>query len=116
MKRILFSVVLFLTTVATFGQDAAKKKIDLSNRSSDHIVVQLSSDRWLNAPDSIDNRRKGSSRGANVYFMLDKPFKSNPKLSVAFGLGFSTSHIFFNNLKANTEGNTPEHRNESLDT
>ena len=95
---------------------AAKKKIDLSNRPSDHIVVQLSSDRWLNAPDSIDNKRKGSSRGANIYFMLDKPFKSNPKLSSAFGLGFSTSHIFFDKLRANIEGNTPVISFESLDS
>ena len=116
MKRLLFSVVLFMTTMESFAQDAAKKKIDLSNRPSDHIIVQLSSDRWLNAPDSIDNKRKGSSRGANVYFMLDKPFKTNPKLSIAFGLGFSTSHIFFDNLRANIEGNTPVLGFESLDT
>lgn len=116
MKRLLFSVVLFMATKASFAQDAAKKKIDLSNRPSDHVVVQLSSDRWLNAPDSIDNKRKGSSRGANVYFMLDKPFKSNPKLSIAFGLGFSTSHIFFDKLRANIEGNTPVLSFESLDS
>jgi hypothetical protein len=31
-----------------------------------------------------------------MYFMLDKPFKTNAKYSVAFGLGIGSSNIFFN--------------------
>ena len=116
MKRLLFSAVLLLATFTGFTQETGNKKIDLSARPSDHIMVQVSSDRWLNAPDSIDEKRKGSSRGANIYLMLDKPFKSNPKLSVAFGLGISTSHVFFDKLKANIDGNTPVLNFESLDS
>lgn len=115
MKHVIFSLGFFLSTFLSFGQEAAKKKIDLSNRPSDHIIVQVSSDRWLNAPDSIDEKRKGSSRGANIYFMLDKPFKSNPKFSIAFGLGFSTSHIFLDKLRVNIDGNTPVLNFQSLD-
>jgi hypothetical protein len=48
--------------------------------------------------------------------MLDKPFKSNPKMSVAFGLGISTSHLFLNKLRAAIDGNTPLLHFESLDS
>lgn len=72
-----------------------KKKIDLSNRSGDHLMLQLSNDRWMGAPDSISGRTTGLSRGINVAIMMDKPFKGNPKLSVAFGLGISNSNIYF---------------------
>jgi hypothetical protein len=33
--------------------------------------------------------------------MVDKPFKTNPKWSVAFGLGISNSNIFFKTLDLN---------------
>ncbi len=79
-------------------------KIDVSNRTSDHFVLQLSSDRWLGAPDSIDSRFKSNSRGVNVYFMLDKTFKSNPKFSLAAGLGISSSHVFLNKMTAAING------------
>ena len=60
-------------------------------------MIALSSDQWLGAPDSISNRMKGLSRGLNVAIMLNKPFKSDPRWSVALGLGISHSSIFFKN-------------------
>ena len=72
-------------------------KIDLSSRPADHLMIQFGSDAWLNRPDSV--RTTGFSRHFNVYFMLDKPFKTNPKLSLAFGVGIGSSNIFFNNTK-----------------
>ena len=112
MKKTFLSAFLFCVSLFSFAQ----KKIDLSSRPSDHLLIQLSSDRWLNAPDSISSKRKGSSRGANVYFMLDKPFKTNPKFSVAFGLGISTSHLFFKKLNAEIDGNTETLKFKNLDT
>ena len=70
-------------------------KIDLSNRASDHLMIQYGSDAWTGRPDSV--RTGGFSRHFNVYFMFDKPFKTNPKLSVAYGIG--SSNIFFSNTK-----------------
>ncbi len=72
-------------------------KIDLSTRPADHLMLQFGSDMWLNRPDSV--RTGGFSRHFNAYFMFDKPFKTNPKLSVAFGIGIGSSNIFFNNTK-----------------
>jgi hypothetical protein len=79
------------------------KKFDLSKRSGDHFVLQYGSDSWGNLPDSIST--KGFSRHFNVYVMLDKPFKTNPKFSVAYGVGIGSSNIFFDkkyvDIKAN---------------
>jgi len=90
--------------------------MDLSTRPSDHLLLQISSDRWLDMPDSIDGHKKNNSRGANVYFMMDKPFPSNQHYSVAFGVGISTSHLFFSRMNIGVNGNTPVLSFTSLDT
>ena len=46
---------------------------------------------------------KGFSRGINVAIMLNKPFKSDPRWSVAFGLGISHSSIFFKNTSVDVK-------------
>ena len=97
MKKIAFILIALISFSATFAQLKPKKdwsKVDI-DRAGDHIVFQLSSDHWSGAPDSINNRIKGLSRGLNFYVMLSKPFKSDPRWSVAFGAGVSTSSIFF---------------------
>jgi hypothetical protein len=71
------------------------KKLDLSNRANDHFMIQFGYDGWTNAPDSADP--SGFSRHFNFYFMLDKPFKTNPHYSVGIGAGFASSNIFFKN-------------------
>ncbi len=80
------------------------KKIDLSNRAADHFMIQYGMDSWTGTPDSI--RTKGFSRHFNFYFMLDKPFKGNPKFSVAYGVGIGSNNIFFDkqyvDIKANS--------------
>ena len=70
-------------------------KVDLSTRPADHFMIQYGSDSWTGRPDSV--RTGGFSRHFNAYFMLDKPFKTNAKFSVAFGLGLGSSNIFFKN-------------------
>ena len=72
-------------------------KVDLSTRPADHFMIQYGSDAWLGRPDSV--RTTGFSRHFNAYFMLDKPFKSNKKYSLAFGLGIGSSNIFFKNTR-----------------
>ena len=99
MKKIVLVFIALLIIPVAFSQKTKQKK-DFSkvlSRPGDHIMLQLSSDHWQGAPDSISSRIKGLSRGANIYVMVDKPFKSNPRLSVAFGIGVGTSSIFFDN-------------------
>src|SRR5687767_12378864 len=91
MKKLLLLLSCTLLATVIIAQD--NKKIDLSNRANDHLLVQLGMTRWANIPDSINT--KGLSKSFNVYFMWDFPFKTNPKLSMAFGPGIATDHIVF---------------------
>jgi hypothetical protein len=98
MKKILSLSVCALLTTCLFAQDtpvAPKKKetINLSNRSNDHFVLQLGYTGWAGKPDTINTG--GFSKSVNVYFMFDYPFKTNPKLSMAFGAGVGTDQIQF---------------------
>ena len=69
-------------------------KIDLTGRAADHLMFQFGTDMWTGTPDSV-NTGNGFSRHFNIYFMYDRPFKSDPHYSVAFGAGLGTSNIFF---------------------
>lgn len=68
-------------------------KLDLSGRANDHFLIQVGADGWAGKPDSI--RTKGFSRHFNMYLMLDKPFKTDPRFSVGIGVGIGSSNIFF---------------------
>lgn len=97
MKKILSVVVAVALLGTAFGQkkkDWSKLNVD---RAGDHFMIQISKDNWTGVPDSIKNRMTGFSRGLNVAVMLNKPFKSDPRWSVALGLGISHSSIFFKN-------------------
>jgi hypothetical protein len=116
MKKILCTAALFMSMQALFAQEVTpatdttinvttapqtrtpripRTNVDLTNRGNDHLMIQFGADSWGNTPDSI--RTKGFSRHFNAYFLLDKPFKTNPKMSVAIGAGIATSNIFFEN-------------------
>jgi len=107
-KSSLFLLLTFLSFQAFAQKSGDILKGKLTQHPSDHFLLQLSSDRWLQAPDSIENKRGGNSRGANIYFMMDKPFKSNSHFSVAFGVGIGTSHIFLEKTNVDIAGNTPK--------
>lgn len=99
-KTLLAAFGLALSLMAMAQKDTSRRspvKIDLSNRAADHLMIQFGSDSWTGRPDSV--RTGGFSRHFNIYFMLDKPFKSNPKFSVAFGIGLGTSNMFFKNTR-----------------
>jgi hypothetical protein len=81
-------------------------KIDLSNRSNDHFMVQYGFDNWTGTNDST--KPSGFSRFFNAYIMLDKPFKTNPKMSVGLGVGIGSSNMFFDKryVDVKSTGNT----------
>ena len=97
-------VLLFLTILLVMNVNAQQangkvtRKIDLSNRPGDHVMIQFSSDHWTGMPDSISSHQSGFSRGFNAYLMLDKPFKTSPKFSLGIGIGLGTSNITFKNM------------------
>ncbi|HEY8387709.1 MAG TPA: outer membrane beta-barrel protein [Parasegetibacter sp.] len=102
MKKILMTLTVIFACGQLMAQDSteAKKKdwskIDLSHRAADHFMIQFGIDNWAGAPDSI--KLKGLSRSANVYFMFDFPFKTDPRFSVGIGAGIGTSNIYFDRM------------------
>lgn len=116
MKKIVLSVLGFCLFTAAFSQtnpDWKKKTLD---RSGDHLMVQFTYDSWGGAPDSIKNRISGFSRGAGISLMLAKPFKSDPRWSIAFGLGINASNIFFKKTSVDVKANTVKLPFRNLDT
>ena len=106
MKKIFLLLLILSTVIASNAQtekETAKppKKFDLSKRTADHFMIQYGLDNWLGKPDSIVT--KGFSRHFNVYVMLDKPFKNNPKFSVGVGVGISSSNMFFDKRYINVK-------------
>lgn len=116
MKKIVASVLGFCLCTMAFSQtnpDWKKKKLD---KAADHLMVQVTFDSWSGAPDSIKNRMGGLSRGAGISFMLDKPFKSDPRWSIAFGLGINASNIFFKKTSVDVKSNSIKLPFRNLDT
>lgn len=101
MKKLVVVAGMLFAGMAAFSQivdttaPAKKTSAVQFDKAGDHLMFQLSVDNWAGAPDSVSKRMTGISRGFNFYIMLNKPFKTNPHFSVAFGLGVSTSSIFF---------------------
>jgi hypothetical protein len=96
MKKVLFAIALISFVTDLSAQDDPsdkKKKIDLSGRANDHLMLQIGYAGWNGRPDSINT--KGFSRTLNAYFLFDFPFKTNPHFSVAVGAGVGSEHMFF---------------------
>lgn len=77
-------------------------------KAGDHFMLQIGHNIWSGAPDSITNRMKGFNRSANVYLMLNRPFRSNDKLSIGLGLGIGTSNMYFEKTNIDIAGTTPK--------
>lgn len=109
MKKIALLAACCLLINFLFAQDSTYKKrkevVNLSNRANDHFLVQFGITNWAGKPDSIAT--KGLSKSFNVYFMFDFPFKTNPKLSMAFGPGISSDHILFDKTYVGIKDATP---------
>ena len=115
MKKILF-IVIALASVSAVSAQKKKTGEDFMSRAGDHLMLQLTGDRWIGTPDSINSHMKGLSRGANIYVMLDQRFKGSPKFSVAFGVGVGTSSMYFKNMNVDIKSKTNRLPFNNLDT
>jgi hypothetical protein len=102
MRKFIVAAVAVCASLSAFSQAT---KPTLINRAGDHFMLQLGSSNWSNVPDSIDSHLKGFNRSVNVYLMLDKPFKGNPKFSAAIGVGVGTSNMYFKKMLVNISSN-----------
>lgn len=99
MKKIVFTLLTAIISITSFAQANKDWKKATLEKPGDHLLVQITSDHWSGVPDSISSHMKGFSRGLGIGFMINKPFKSNPRWSVAFGLGINGSNMFFDKMK-----------------
>ncbi|HVI46328.1 MAG TPA: porin family protein [Chitinophaga sp.] len=93
MRKIISTLALVALSLGVFAQEGGSpmnKAVNRVTHSRDFLMIQLSYDGWAGAPDSI---KTGFNRGFNIALMYDFPFKKSP-LSVAAGLGISTSGVF----------------------
>lgn len=98
MRIFFVALIAICVSFPAFSQsNPSEKKFDI-NKAGDHIMIQLGLNSLTGAPDSISSHIKGFQRSANVYAMFNKPFKSNPKLAVAFGAGVSTANFYFKGM------------------
>lgn len=108
MRRIVFTVSIIFAGLGVLAQadSSIQKKAPSVTlpRSNDHFMFQLGYTTWQGQPDSINTG--GLPRTVNVYFLFDYPFKTNPHLSTAFGLGIATDNIYFKETYVGLKENT----------
>jgi hypothetical protein len=95
MKKVILSlltILLFSGLAQAQTNPTEKKMADLSSRPADHLMIQFGADSWTGGPDSV--KTSGTGRHFNIYFMMDKPFRTNNKFSLAYGIGFGTSNQY----------------------
>jgi hypothetical protein len=106
MKKIALFALCCVIFTSLFAQDSLppkkKEPVNLSGRSNDHFMIQYGYAGWAGKPDTINTG--GFSKSFNVYFMFDFPFRTNPKLSMAFGAGISSDHILFKKTYVDIKG------------
>lgn len=122
MRKSVLVILSLFVSCTLLAQDSTivlpKKKsvIDLSGRANDHLMFQFGWAGWGGKPDSINT--KGFHKTVNFYMMFDFPVKTNPKISIGFGAGFGTDHIYFDKtyigIKDGTEKLTIEDRSDSV--
>ncbi len=99
MRKLFVVLIALNAAVPCFSQETKPKKtFDLTNRAADHFMVQFALNSWQGAPDSISSHISGFQKSANVYIMFDKPFKANPRFSIAAGVGVGTGNIYFKKM------------------
>lgn len=101
MKKVLLTLGFIAAAVGVFAQEnvtgtAIGKARERATYSRDFLMIQISYDGWAQAPDSA--RTKGLSRGFNFALMYDMPIGKS-KMSLAGGLGVSTSSIFLDDQR-----------------
>ena len=109
MRRIVLAVLVVFISAAAFAQNDTAVTLKKPNvglpRSNDHFMLQLGYTTWTGIPDSINTG--GIPRTANVYFLFDFPFKTNPHISVAIGAGIASDNIYFKETRIGIADNTP---------
>ncbi len=114
MKQVLLSLIVCTSLQATAQTNNNSNTKRVKGQANDHFMIQLAADNWSGKPDSV--RTKGIGRGANVYFMINFPFKTNRYLSAAIGAGIGTSSIYFDEQNVLIGGTSNQLQFNKVDT
>ncbi|RYY85039.1 MAG: PorT family protein [Chitinophagaceae bacterium] len=106
-KLFLVALTLMVSGVVMAQSDSTVKRNMLSSRGlpkgNDHFMVQVGYTQWSGTPDTVNTG--GIPRSLNIYFMMAFPFRTNPHLSAAIGLGVGSDNIFFKNTEIGIRDN-----------
>lgn len=112
MKKLFLLTTGFCFAICLLAQEKStpKKKdwskVKLVNRANDHIMLQYGITNWAGKSDSLNV--KTFSRSFNFYVMIDMPFKTDPRISIAFGPGIGTDNIFFEGTNVTTTNHSKD--------
>lgn len=73
-----------------------------ANRPKDHFMIQTGYNYWTKKPDSIQTN--GIPISVNLYFLMDFPFKTDPRWSAAVGAGVGFDNQGFENTSIDITG------------
>lgn len=109
MRKLLLALFVLTISVPSFAQITDPTTTDKTvqkviDRAGDHFMIQVAQNVWSGAADSIKNLTKSLNRSANVYLMINKKFKSDPRMSIGLGLGIGTSNMYFKKAIINIAG------------
>lgn len=79
-------------------------KFDLTKRPHDHLIIGYGVAGLSGTNDTTSTH--GFSRQFEIEMMFDKPIKTNPHLSVGYGLGLMSTNLFFSNKYINLATST----------
>ncbi|GAB4093568.1 porin family protein [Flaviaesturariibacter terrae] len=106
-KSFLVALALLCSGIVMAQSDSTVKRSMLSSRGlpkgNDHFMVQVGYTQWAGRPDTLNVG--GLPRSLNIYFMMAFPFRTNPHLSAALGLGVGSDNIFFKNTSIGIRDN-----------
>ncbi|MCX8473517.1 MAG: outer membrane beta-barrel protein, partial [Sediminibacterium sp.] len=119
--KLLLSIIIFIFCFKSNGQLKQPKttppKINydqLKKVAADHLILEFGYDGWVGTNDSINP--SGFNNHFNIAFMLNSFIKSNPKFSLAYGLGFNINTASFNNTYIDLKSNQPKLPFNKLDS
>lgn len=111
MKKVVLLAFSLFVLLAANAQDSAQltkkpkkdwSKTGIANRPKDHFLIQVGYNSWTKRPDSI--KTGGLPLSINFYFMMDFPFKTDPRWSAAVGAGLGFDNQGFKTTSIDIAG------------
>ncbi len=111
MKLVKLTLFLLLTNLNLHGQGIMERiKLtadDTKAERFDRIAIDLKTDQWLNAPNSV--KTQPYSIGVSAFVYKDIPLNKKSNIAFAFGIGLTSDNIHHTGV-FKTSSNNPENK------